>query len=99
LRLRAACAVPGRQRAGAAAGAGVGLLATVAAASTGLLGCCGGSAFAGGVFALAGLGSASAAALSQASPMIQIGLILLFGLLYARARRRRARAGGLVSPQ
>jgi hypothetical protein len=99
LRLRAACAVPGRQRAGAAAGAGVGLLATVAAASTGLLGCCGGSAFAGGVFALAGLGSASAAALSKASPMIQIGLILVFGLLYARVRRRRAEAESVALPK
>jgi uncharacterized membrane protein len=75
---------------GAAAGAGAGLLATIAAASTGLLGCCGGSAFAGGVFALAGLGSASAAALSKASPLVQVGLILVFVALYARLRHRRA---------
>jgi hypothetical protein len=56
----------GRQSLGAAAGAGAGLLATIAAASTGLLGWCGGSAFSGSMFALAGLGSASAAALSAA---------------------------------
>jgi hypothetical protein len=87
--LRGICAVRGRQGATAAAGAGVGLLATVAAASTGLLGCCGGGAFAGGVFALAGLGSGSAAILSKASPFIQIGLILLFSLLLARVRRLR----------
>jgi hypothetical protein len=88
LRLRGLCALRGQQSVGAAAGAG--LLATVAAASTGLLGCCGGSAFAGGVFALAGLSSASAAALSKASPIIQIGLILVFVVLYAGLRRKRA---------
>jgi len=88
LRLRGLCALRGQQSVGAAAGAG--LLATVAAASTGLLGCCGGSAFAGGVFALVGLSSASAAALSKASPIIQIGLILVFVVLYAGLRRKRA---------
>jgi hypothetical protein len=88
LRLRSLCALRGQQSISAAAGAG--LLATVAAASTGLLGCCGGSAFAGGVFALAGLSSASAAALSKASPIIQIGLILVFVVLYAGLKRKRA---------
>jgi hypothetical protein len=87
LRLRGLCAMRGQHGIGAATG--VGLLATVAAASTGLLGCCGGSAFAGGVFALAGLSSASAAALSKASPIIQIGLILLFVVLYAGLMRKR----------
>lgn len=88
LRLRGLCALRGQQSVGAAAGAG--LLATVAAASTGLLGCCGGSAFAGGVFALAGLSSASAAALSKASPIIQTGLIVVFVVLYAGLKRKRA---------
>ncbi len=88
LRLRGLCALRGQQSVGVAAGAG--LLATVAAASTGLLGCCGGSAFAGGVFALAGLSSASAAALSKASPIIQMGLILVFVVLYAGLKRKRA---------
>ena len=88
LHLRSLCAMRGQQGIGAATG--VGLLATVAAASTGLLGCCGGSAFAGGVFALAGLSSASAAALSKASPIIQIGLILVFVVLYAGLMRKRA---------
>jgi hypothetical protein len=88
LRLRSLCALGGQQGIGAATG--VGLLATVAAASTGLLGCCGGSAFAGGVIALAGLSSASAAALSKASPIIQMGLILVFVVLYAGLKRKRA---------
>jgi hypothetical protein len=96
LRLRRLCATRGQQGIGAAAGAG--LLATVAAASTGLLGCCGGSAFAGGVFALAGLSSASAAALSKASPIIQIGLILVFVVLYAGLRRKRAEIEGFGRP-
>jgi hypothetical protein len=90
LYLRGLCALRGQQSVGAAAGAGAGLLATIAAASTGLLGCCGGSAFTGGIFALAGLSSAAAATLAKASPFIQIGLILLFVALYARLRRRRA---------
>jgi hypothetical protein len=88
MQLRGLCAARGRQDVGAAAGAGVGLLSTVAAASTGLLGCCGGSAFAGGVFALAGLSSAAAATLSKASPFVQVGLILVFAVLYVRLRRR-----------
>ena len=96
LRLRGLCAMPGRQSVGAAAGAG--LLATVAAASTGLLGCCGGSAFAGGVFALAGLSSASAAAISKASPIIQIGLILVFVVLYAGLKRKRVAVDALGRP-
>ena len=95
LQLRSLCAMRGQQDVGAAAGAGVGLLATVAAASTGLLGCCGGSAFAGGVFALAGLSSATAATLAKASPFVQVGLILLFITLYARLRRRQAEAESL----
>jgi hypothetical protein len=90
LELRAVCTMRAHQSVGAAAGVGAGLLATIAAASTGLLGCCGGGAFAGGVFALAGLGSASAAALSKASPLVQLGLILVFVALYARLRRKRA---------
>src|SRR5262249_61496819 len=92
-RLRGLCAMRGQQRIGAAAGAG--LLATVAAASTGLLGCCGGSAVAGGGFALAGLSSAGAAALSKASPLIQIGLVLVFVGLYAGFWGQRGRIGGL----
>jgi hypothetical protein len=73
---------------GITATAGAGLLATVAATSTGLLGCCGGAALAGGVFALAGLGSATAASLAQVSPLIQLGLILLFAGLHVRLQRR-----------
>jgi hypothetical protein len=90
LGLRRICAARGRHGAGMAAGAGAGLLATIAAASTGLLGCCGGAALAGGVFALAGLGSSAAAPLAKASPLIQLALILVFVALYARVQRRRA---------
>jgi hypothetical protein len=93
LSLRGQCARGGRQNAGAAAAAGTGLLATVAAASTGLLGCCGGAALTGGVFALAGLSSATAAALAQSSPIIQVALIVLFGWLYARLRRTGVQSG------
>ena len=90
LQLHGLCTLHGRQNVEAAAGVGAGLLATVAAASTGLLGCCGGATFAGGVFALAGLSSATAVLLADISPLIQIGLILIFVALYARLRRSRA---------
>jgi hypothetical protein len=63
------------------------------AASTGLLGCCGGAALTGGVFALAGLSSATAAALAQSSPIIEVALIVLFGWLYARLRRTGVQSG------
>jgi hypothetical protein len=99
LRLHGLCELRGRQNVSAAAGASAGLLATIAAASTGLLGCCGGSAFSGGIFALAGLSSAAAATLAKASPFIQIGLILLFAALYVRLRRRRAAIGHVIEPR
>jgi hypothetical protein len=92
LSLRGQCATRGQPRAGVAAATGTGLLATIAAASTGLLGCCGGAALTGGVFALAGLSSATAAALAQASPIIQVALIVLFGWLYARLQRAGVRS-------
>jgi hypothetical protein len=95
---RSVCALGGQQNVGAAAGASAGLLATIAAASTGLLGCCGGSAFSGGIFALAGLSSAAATTLAKASPFIQIGLILLFAALYVRLRRRRAAIDHVIEP-
>jgi hypothetical protein len=44
------------------------------------------------------LSSASAAALSKASPIIQIGLILVFVVLYAGLRRKRAEIEGLGRP-
>lgn len=93
-RLHRICGVHSRQRIGAAAGAGTGLLATVGAASTGLLGCCGGSGLAGGVLALAGLSSTTAATLAQASPIIQLGLIAVFVAAHVRLRQRRAAAAG-----
>jgi hypothetical protein len=97
LTLRRECEMRSRQGVGAAAAAGTGLLATVAAASTGLLGCCGGAALNGGVLALAGLSGATAAALAQASPIFQIALILLFGWLYARLQRATVRSSSAIS--
>jgi hypothetical protein len=94
---RGLCATRGRQHVGAAAAAGTGLLATIAAASTGLLGCCGGAALTGGVFALAGLSSATAAVLAGASPFIQAVLILLFAAIYARLRRASIRSSSAFS--
>jgi hypothetical protein len=90
IQLAGPCAAPGRQTIETATGVGAGFLATIAAASTGLLGCCGGASFAGGIFALAGLSAATAASLSAASPLVQIGLIVLFAGIYVRLRRRRA---------
>jgi hypothetical protein len=91
LQLHSFCARHSPKNIEAATGVGAGLLATIGAASTGLLGCCGGASFAGGVFALAGLSSATAASLSAVSPLVQIGLILLFVALYVRLKRRMRR--------
>lgn len=88
LRLNGLCAAGEAGGTGAAASAGAGLFATVAASSTGLLGCCG-SALAGGVLALAGLTSTTAAQVAQASPAIQLALIGVFAWHLARLRRRR----------
>ena len=76
--------VPG----GGTAAAGSGLLATVAASSTGLVGCCG-SALSGGVLALIGVSSTTAAQIAEASPLLQVALIAGFALNYLRLRRRR----------
>lgn len=84
-----------RPRAGQAAGAaGTSLVATVAASSTGIFGCCGG-ATAGGVLTLAGVGSTTAIQIGQWSPYIQVLLIALFVLNYLRLHGRRDRPSRL----
>jgi len=91
VRLSKACA-PGAVG-GSAAAAGSGLAATVAASSTGILGCCG-SGLAGGVLALAGITGGTAAQIAEYSHFVQLALIALFALAYVRfARRLKALAG------
>jgi hypothetical protein len=88
--LQRSCPLPGRT-AETAGAAGTGLFATVAASSTGIVGCCG-SALGGGVLALAGLSSMTAVQIAGWSPYLQTGLIVLFMANYIRLRRRiRAR--------
>lgn len=70
-----------------ASAAGTSLVATVAASSTGIVGCCG-SALGGGVLALAGLSATSAVQIAAWSPYMQAGLIALFVVNYIRLRRR-----------
>lgn len=72
---------------GSAAAAGSGLVATLAASSTGILGCCG-SGLTGGILALAGVSSVTATQLAEVSPFIQVALIAFFVLVYLRFSRR-----------
>lgn len=85
MRLRKACAAG--SVGGSAAAAGSGLMATVAASSTGILGCCG-SGLGGGVLALMGVASTAAAQIADWSPLVQLALIALFALAYLRFARR-----------
>jgi hypothetical protein len=85
LRLTRACAPAARG--GSAAAAGSGLAATVAASSTGILGCCG-SGLAGGVLALAGVTGAAAAYIAEYSYVVQLVLIAAFAFAYRRFARR-----------
>ncbi len=72
---------------GSAAAAGSGLVATLAASGTGILGCCG-SGLSGGILALAGISSVTATQLAEVSPFIQGALIVFFALVYIRFSRR-----------
>ena len=67
--------------------AGSGLFATVAASSTGIMGCCG-SSFAGGVLALAGIGATTANAIAGWSTPVQILFITGFTLNWFYLRQR-----------
>ncbi len=72
---------------GSAAMAGSGLAATLAASSTGILGCCG-SALSGGVLALAGVSFTTASQIAEFSPWIQVAMIAFFAFAYVRLSRR-----------
>jgi len=69
LNLKRVCAIGGGG--GAATAAGSGMLATIGASSTGILGCCGSGAI-GGVLALTGIGANTAAQLSEWSTVVQL---------------------------
>ena len=84
LSLRKACAMGS---AGGSAAAGSGIAATLAASSTGILGCCG-SALSGGVLALAGVSFTTASQIAEFSPWIQISMIGFFAFAYVRLSRR-----------
>ncbi len=85
LSFRKACAVG--SVGGTAAAAGSGLMATLAASSTGILGCCG-SALSGGILALAGVSATTASQIAEFSPWIQIAMIGFFAFAYVRLSRR-----------
>ncbi len=85
LSLRKACAAG--SVGGPAAAAGSGLAATLAASSTGILGCCG-SALSGGILALAGVSATTAGQIAEFSPWIQVVMIGFFAFAYVRLSRR-----------
>ncbi len=85
LSLRKACAMGSAGASAAAAGSGI--AATLAASSTGILGCCG-SALSGGVLALAGVSFTTASQIAEISPWIQIAMIAFFAFAYVRLSRR-----------
>jgi hypothetical protein len=96
LYLGRACATRGMG--GTTTAAGSGLFATVAASSTGILGCCG-SGLAGGVLTLLGVSGNVAGQLAGISPLIQIALIVLFVALNARlGTRLKAFAPAAATP-
>ena len=72
---------------GTGAATGSGLMATVAASSTGILGCCG-SGLAGGVLSLLGVGGNIAGQLAGVSLLLQAALIAAFVLLNLRLAAR-----------
>ncbi len=90
LDLRRVCRVTGLH--GTTAAAGSGLLATVAASSTSIMGCCG-SGVAGGVLTLAGIGAGTASDIAGWSTPVQMLFIAGFGLNWHRLRGKLASAG------
>ena len=81
---------------GGLAAAGSGLVATLAASGTGILGCCG-SGLTGGILALAGISSVTATQIAEVSPFIQVALIAFFVMAYLRFSRRLKIVATLVS--
>jgi len=90
LNLRRVCAFGGGS--GAATAAGSGVLATIGASSTGIMGCCGSGAL-GGVLALAGVGGNTAALLSQWSAVIQVLFIIGLAANGLRLKEKLFQAG------
>ena len=90
LDLRRVCRVPGLH--GATAAAGSGLLATVAASSTSIMGCCG-SGVAGGVLTMAGIGAGTASEIAGWSTPVQVLFIVGFVLNWLRLRGKLGAAG------
>jgi hypothetical protein len=86
--LRKVCAT--RSVNGSATAAGCGVMATLTASSTGLLGCCAGSALAGGLLSLAGVSATLAGQVASMSPLIQATLMALFVFDCLRVRKRLA---------
>ncbi len=80
---------------GSAVAVGSGIAATLAASSTGLLGCCAGTALSGGLLAFIGISGSVAEQVANVSPLIQIGLMALFTVDCLRVRKRLA---GLATP-
>lgn len=81
---------------GTAAATSSGLFATVAASSTGILGCCG-SGLAGGVLTLLGVSGNVAGQLAGASLLFQLALIGAFGLINLRFAARLKGLGAHVA--
>jgi hypothetical protein len=88
-RLHSSCAVRGGPAMAVATASG--LASTLAASSTGILGCCG-PAFSGGLLALAGLSATASQSIALASPAAQGAIIAALALNYARLRRLELRA-------
>ena len=81
---------------GTTAATGSGLLATVAASSTGILGCCG-SGLAGGVLTLLGVSGNVAGHLAGVSLLFHLALIAVFVLLNLRFAARMKALGAHVA--
>lgn len=81
---------------GTAAATGSGLFATVAASSTGILGCCG-SGLAGGVLTLLGISGNVAGQLAGVSLLFQLALIAVFVFLNLRFAARLQALGARVA--
>ena len=90
LHLRRVCRVTGLH--GTTAAAGSGLLATVAASSTSIMGCCG-SGVAGGMLTMAGIGAGTASEIAGWSTPVQMLFIAGFLLNWLRLRGKLTSAG------
>ena len=90
LDLRRVCRITGLH--GTTAAAGSGLLATVAASSTSIMGCCG-SGVAGGVLTMAGIGAGAASEIADWSTPVQVLFVAGFVANWLRLRGKLVSAG------